>query len=452
VSEPRGASAGGARDAEEFGRNSLNVIVGRVLLTASVFGTSLITARWLGPTGRGEYSVAILVAAVVAIVFDLFSSSALYYSARTDFPRPRILGNTIVLAFLSGVASFLFCLALLPVHASLFGDVPPRYLLIAFAVLPPALVLSNLSGVMRGIGDFFGYNAALVAQWAVPLVLIAIVLIGLNGGPGAAIGAVTVGTLIVSLGAIARCRRLVGGIDWRPDLAYAKKAASFGIRAQPGSLLTFLGYRLDVLLVNGYLNAAAAGFYSVALATAERAQTVGDAASTVLYPRIAGEPVTERRARLTPIVARTVLWMTIVLAAVLFSVAHWLVVLLYSHRFEPAVKPTEILLLSMVPSSVQRVFSADIGGRGRPLLNSYVAAASVSLNVVLNVLWIPHYGISGAAWASVASYSLAAVLSCGVYTWLSGNSLASVVVPRREDLVLLRRVAASLVGSRRPEE
>ena len=58
------------------------------------------------------------------------------------------------------------------------------------------------------------------------------------------------------------------------------------------------------------------------------------------------------------------------------------------------------------------------------------------------------YGISGAAWASVASYSVAAVLACGLYVRLSGNSLVSVVVPRREDLVLLRRVAASLVGRR----
>ena len=238
----------------------------------------------------------------------------------------------------------------------------------------------------------------------------------------------------------------MGGIDWRADVAYTKQALSYGIRAQPGTLLAFLGFRIDVLLVNGYLNATAAGFYSVALATAERAQTVGEAAATVLYPRIAAEPIAARRARLTPIVARTVLWMTMVLAAVFFSVAHWLVVLLYSHRFEPSVKPTEILLLSMVASAVQRVFSADVSGRGRPILNSYVAAVSLSVNIVLNVVLIPRYGISGAAWASVASYSVAAALSCGVYTRLSGNSLASVVVPRREDLVLLRRVAASLVG------
>ena len=445
----RGRTAG-ANGAEEFGRNSLNVIVGRVLLTASVLGVSLITARWLGPGGRGEYSVAVLVAGIVAIVSDVFGSSSLYYSARADFPRPRILANTITLALLSGATSFLICLALLPLHGRLFGDVPPRYLVIALAAVPAGLVLSDLSGIMRGVGDFFGYNAALVAQWAIPLVLIAIILIGLNGGPGAAVGAVTVGTLIVALGAIARCRRIVGGIDWRPDVAYAKQAASYGIRAQPGAVFAFLGNRIDVLLVNGYLNPAAAGFYSVALATAERAQTISDAAATVLYPRIAAEADAERQARLTPVVVRTVLWMTIVLAAVLFSVAHWLVVLLYSHRFEPAVEPTEILLLSMVAMAVQRVFSADFGGRGRPLLNTYVAAVSLTVNVVLNVVLIPHYGISGAAWASVASYSVAAAVSCGIYLRLSGNSLAMVFLPRREDLVLLRRVAASLVPSRRP--
>jgi O-antigen/teichoic acid export membrane protein len=252
----------------------------------------------------------------------------------------------------------------------------------------------------------------------------------------------------VSIASALRCRRLVGGIEWRADTVYARRAGGYGVRAQLGNVLAYLGYRIDVLLVNAYLNAAAAGFYSVAIATAERAQAVGEAAATVLQPRIASEPDAERRARLTPVVARTALWMTIVLAAALFVVARWLVVLLYSHRFEQAVRPMEILLLSMIPAALQRVFAADISGRGRPLLNTYVAAASLSVNVTLNVLLIPRYGMSGAAWASVASYSLAAVVACAIYLGISGNSLASVLVPRSDDAVLLRRVAASLLRRR----
>lgn len=441
----RSPAAVAGRGAEEFGRNSLNVIVGRIVLAATVFATSLITARWLGPGGRGEYSVALLVASVVAIVFDLFSSSSVYFSARADFPRPRILANTVALALLSGTAAFLICLGLLPVHGSLFGDVPSGYLVIALAAVPAGLVISDVSGIMRSVGDFFGYNAALIAQAAVPLVLLAVVLIGLGGGAGAAVAASTVGTAIVSLGAVARCRRLVGGIEWQPDPTFARRAASYGLRAQPGTLLAFLGYRIDVLLVNGYLNAAAAGFYSVALATAERVQTIGEAAGTVLYPHIAAETVEERRARLTPIVARTVLWMTVVLAVALFTVAHWLVVLLYSNQFEPAIRPTEILVLSMIPSAVQRVLSADLSGRGLPILNTYVAAVSLTANVVLNVLLIPRYGTSGAAWSSVVSYSVAGILTGALYVRVSGNSVAGVLLPHPDDLVLLRRVAGSLV-------
>ena len=200
--------------------------------------------------------------------------------------------------------------------------------------------------------------------------------------------------------------------------------------------------------MNGLSNAAAAGFYSISLATAEQTLMVADAAATATLPRVAADREGVDRGAFTPIVARSVLWMTAIVAGFIFVISNWLIVFLYTDSFEPAVKPLQILLLSMLVAAPARVFGADIAGRGRPILNSYVAVVGLTVNVALNFVFIPRYGTTGAAWASVVSYSVAAVLSVTVYLRLSGNTLRSVVVPRVSDLVLLRAMVASLFRRR----
>jgi len=96
-------------------------------------------------------------------------------------------------------------------------------------------------------------------------------------------------------------------------------------------------------------------------------------------------------------------------------------VLLYSSAFLPAVRPLQILLPGIVALSVGRVLANDVAGRGRVMLNNYAGLVTVATNVILNILWIPKYGIAGAALASTGSYTLAFFTQLFLYARLSGN-------------------------------
>lgn len=52
-----------------------------------------------------------------------------------------------------------------------------------------------------------------------------------------------------------------------------------------------------------------------------------------------------------------------------------------------------------------RILANDLYGRGKPELNIYVSLVSVMLNIILNILWIPKFGIAGAASATSARQS-----------------------------------------------
>jgi len=78
------------------------------------------------------------------------------------------------------------------------------------------------------------------------------------------------------------------------------------------------------------------------------------------------------------------------------------------------------------------------------MLNNYAGLVTVATNVILNILWIPRYGIAGAAWASTGSYTLAFLTQLFLYTRLSGNPWTKVVLSQRGDWVLYWRTGRSL--------
>ena len=66
------------------------------------------------------------------------------------------------------------------------------------------------------------------------------------------------------------------------------------------------------------------------------------------------------------------------------------------------------------------------------------------VNVLLNIIWIPKFGISGAAWASTVSYGVALVAHLYNYCKLSGNHWSKVVLPQAGDGATYLRTAKEL--------
>ena len=177
---------------------------------------------------------------------------------------------------------------------------------------------------------------------------------------------------------------------------------------------------------------------------AERLWMLSQAVSSALFPRIAEEKDEDVRRSITPLLARNTLWLTAAAGAVLFLLSGPLISLLYSSKFAASTGAMRALLPGIVAYSAARVLGNDIAARGRPIVNSYVAGISVAVNLGLNLVLIPRYGINGAAWASTVSYSLVYFVTVAIYCRIARTSVRSVLVPSREDatayLRLLRRL------------
>lgn len=421
-----------------FISGALNLLIG--------VGTSVILARVLGPKARGIYALSTLLPSLIVTFGNLgIGSATVYYVARGEFLRQEILGNNILLSLGVGGAGVLTGLVVVFFfREAVFPGVSLNYLLLALILVPVEVFFSYTNYVLLGAQHIRKYNYAQIACSALFLGFIALALLGLKGGVIGAILAGLVTWLVVDTLVFRLAKTAAGGVDFRPNTSYIKRATTYGIQAHISNILGFLNYRVDMFLINWFSGPTAVGLYAVGVGLVEKLWMVSQAAGTVLLPRVAAETEEETRKVFTPLVARTVFWTTAFGALVLVFLSKWIVLLLYSESFLRAVGVLQALLAGVVTLSAGKVLANDIAGRGFPRLNIYTGVIAVATNVVLNLLCIPRYGIVGAAWASTVSYTVSFLGALFFYCRLSENRWMVVLLPQRGDWALYWKAGKAL--------
>lgn len=429
-----------------FARDTAFTVLANILTLVLGLGSSVVLARLLGPEGRGIYAIASLLPSLVVTFIHMgIGPATVYYTAQGRYPWREILGSNVFLALIIGVIGIVAGLIVtLFLRESVFPNVASEYLLIAISIIPVNLLFLYLRYILLGAQRIKEYNVLDIWQSFCFLALAALALWVLGLGVVGALLAAIISWFLVTAMALLWTWRVTDGISLQLNISYIKDAGVYGVQAHLANILGFLNYRLDMFLVNWFLNPAAVGFYSISVGLAEKLWLVSQATSVVLFPRVAAETDELRRKEFTPLVARTVFWGTALAALLLFFLIRYVIVFLYSEEFLPAVQPLQILLPGIVALSVWRLLANDLAGRGKPMLNTYITGVAVVVNLVLNIFWIPRYGIEGAAWASTASYGLALVIILFVYCRLSGNRWTKVLLPQRGDWALYWQTGAAL--------
>lgn len=401
-------------------------------------GTSMLVARLLGPDGRGVFALAVLLPTLI-ISFTNFgiASATTYYTARKIEQPSMIAGNTIIASLLVSLFSIgIGFIVTIFFRESFFHGVSYTYLLVALLLVPPTVLVANLQGILLGIQSFNRYNVVNLIQAFLLFGLTALFLLVFRAGIYGALWANILALLLTSIIINKWVWSHLGKPSWLLNKSYLKNAFTYGLQAHLSNILAYLGYRVDMFLVNLFLNPVAVGLYAVGVALVEQIWMVSQAASTILFPMVSGSGSTKAIKDFTPLVSRTILVLNIIIAVAFFFLSKWIILILYGKAYLPAASTMQALLTGIVALGTGRVLANDIAGRGKPMLNTYINIVSVLVNVVLNILWIPGFGIVGAAWASTVSYTVAMIGEVFVYVRVSGNSWLKVLFIQRSDLSL----------------
>lgn len=371
-------------------RASGTTLITTVAITAIGFVTSVISARILGPEGRGLLSGALLITMLAgnASLFGLANSFIYYKGAE----RPFRYGLLLVLSLLFvGALSVLLALLGMQItdNARLHGQLP-LILLLAAATAGQGFfyALSQLHDRLR----FF--NAMRLLLVVGHLVLLLALL--------AVFDRVEFQYILATQLAVAVALTVLGiGWAWRHAVwrmpASAKPPAtwrdvlSYGAGHHGTVLLSLILVNIDKIALLNLGTIVEFGLYALAFTASRLIGAVQVAVSTALYSRFAGRDVGELSHHVRGAFRVTFLPM-LLLAAIGAALSPWLIVWVYGPSFASMTLPFAVLLFECVISGASWVLAQRFNAGGRPGLVFVRQSISV-LPVFAALPYLPHENI-----------------------------------------------------------
>ncbi len=433
-----GAAAVGPRGS--LGKDALLTLGAQGASLVCGMAASIITARVLGPAGRGVLALIVLTVGLVGWILPMSTDSGLmYHVARRRASVGAALTASLVIAFATGALGLLLLLGLsAALSGSALRGVPRGLLLLAGAGLFCGTFATLGSAVVLGAGWVRERTLLSIAGAVLGLLLMAVLLLGFHLGLLGAVAAGLAAPVLVSVLLILWIGRRVG-MGRRVDLSLIRSSAAFGLKMHPGLIAYWANLSLDRLVVNYFLGAYAVGLYGVASGLGELLWQLPAAMAIALFPRAAGPA--SSTAQVAARAARQATALVAVAAVALALLSPVLIPALFGRAFSGARPALLALLPGVVFFTPGRVLSSYLIAQGRQSALTWSAGLGVTLTIGLDFLLIPRWGITGASVASSVAYGCTSAVLVIWFLAASGMEGRGLLIPGRADLRCLGRAA-----------
>ncbi len=413
------------------------VFVASVLLLAVNLGTGIITARALGPHGRGELAAITLWPQTVAYMATLGIPGAVVYYIRSLPSKGREIltaatGLSVVLGLIAAVAGVTVAAPLTLAH---YGQTTLHAAQLFMLFAPAGLIALIVVGALQARLEFRIANLVGLAPPFLTLALLLAMLPAHLVTPIRAALATLIPSLLVT---VVAARYVFRGytLSTRGVTAWFKPLVGYGVRAYPMDLIGTFGASIDQAIVVGMVGPVALGWYVVALRGSRVASMIQQAVAPVLFARAAGRSKEEVVA-ITGRSTRVTMLFTTAGALILAVAAVQILSLIYGRAFLPATRVFQLLLLEALLSGVARIIGQAFFALGRPGTVAGLQAVGLLILVVLLIVLVPRFGILGAGLALLISTVARLIFLLGAYPLVLHARPPSFLL-RRSDMAWVR--------------
>ena len=417
---------------------SANIIysfLGEILLFFFSFLLGVVTARFLGPGGKGAFWIIFNIAGLFSAIFSMrFSRSLTYHLSRDREILGEVIlyGLFIALLTVSSTTIILACFSAF-LYGTVLKDITivcPVLVLLCLSHYLWTLIIAVLEGLMvfKAKAIFMGGSFFLKAL----LVLCLLGILHLKFDDLILVMGIAE-SIIYSIIIVILVRKAahfkLNISSFRGMLRYA--AGSF-----PGMISDFFTLRVDAFFINYFSGAAQVGIYSVAISLASILLYMPAAMRNVLLPYIANFSDNEMTAKLSRLLMIGMSGLSLLLIPLV-----WLgVIPIYGRDFSFS----RILFLILLPGSIFwgifLLLSSDIEGRGFPWRVSMISVITAVATVILDLILIPIWDATGAAAVSSFTHAISMILAVRLYNRMIGINIRQLLIPKKEDFYTLIRI------------
>jgi len=379
-------------------------------------------ARYLGPEQFGLLNYA----AAFVVLFSPLSSLGLDTIVirdilREDEERVRVsLGTAFALRLAAGVVAGALAIAAISIVRPDDAMTRALALLSAFALVVQALDVIDywFQSQIKSKYVVYARNAAFLLTSAARIVLL-IVHAPLIAFAWTVLVEIVLGAIGLLIAYRVKRQNL---FRWRVDLSRARTLLRDSWPLAFASLAIILYMRIGQVMVGDYLGNAAAGTYSVALRIAEVWFFLPLAISSSVFPAILKAKAEDeqvyqfRLQRFYDIMGAISLSASVIISLC----AGPIVSLLFGRQYADAGPVLAVYIWAGIPVFLGVASNQFLLAEGLMKISLYRTLMGGTASVLLNMVFIPRFGVIGAAIASVISYSVS-VFSLILFKNMSGN-------------------------------
>ncbi len=407
----------------------------RIANVACAAGLGILTARMLGPAGKGLYALPVVEAGLVISAFGGLSNATSYFLLNRRLSASYLRSVSLVALGLVAVG----VLALVPI--AFFGG-HGWSALPAMLALPASAAVNVATGFAIGIRRVRYPSLLNVATTITTLALMGFGFLIAGRTPQVAISAWILGSSAIALFAVAFIARNARALRG-PDVVGLREYGRFCVKVSFVNLVSLFNYRADLYMVALWTTPANLGLYTAAIAAAESLLVPTQVAALVTTPHIGGLDV-GTAGRLTARCVRNNLLIAVLVCGALYALAGPVVHFLYGTAFMPMLPALRVLLFGVLAlslgSPISTYFTLKLGHPEVPLR---LATLSAAICVVVCVLSIPRFGITGAALGSTSGYAVAQIGAILYFSKRASLGLRFILIPTLGDF---RLYASFLAG------
>jgi len=405
----------------------------------------VLSSRWLGPAGRGEYALFFTTVGVASIFGQVgVYQASIYLVSKGLVGLNEAFGvlvgivafDTVLLAAALSTALYVVPAHLLPFDSSLIG--------FAFLVSVICVVLQEGLGGLAMASQRHNIYASQLALEPSLIFLATLPLIFLSGS---AVSAILLRVCASSVAIAIMFIRIQSALHLLPkfDVQSLKKEFVFGSKVLSQNVLGVLNYRIYIYFLASV--PASAGRFSVALLFCELVRFFPNAVGTASLPYLAtygpieSSALAARICRITlAIGVAIVLFFWPLLASIIGSV--------FGASFLPATGPTLVMMIGTIFASIYQVFTRYFMGMGRQAVSVTAAAAGLTSAVASCLVLVPEFGLNGAAYSYLICSIVTALYLSVAFCRQSKMRIRHFLFLRRTDLQMLADFVNQIAFSR----
>lgn len=361
--------------AEAFGAFVLLQVVASLLTQVSSAGLELSIAKFITSTEDEGHKRQLINTAICFRLLTVFIVSLVVLIARSTLPT--VFGSSL----LPNLALFVPLLFFLESSSNLLKSVLQGFFLFK----------------RIGISDFIAslFNS----------LLIAVFVLFLDRG---VMGLIYARVISLSLS----CAFLYFSTPIKKQLEFhfnmLKGVLAFGFPLQINDILTFIYHRIDTLIIGALLGSADIAYYEIARRIPDSFARLYQAFRSVFFPfmsRLFALGEQKKAARMLNHSTRLISFISSLGALIALAFGHDVITALFSERYLPSVPAFVLLMIRLNIGLVSDVLGTSLVAVGDPNKAAVTNVVHMALSLMGNLIFIPIFGVVGAALASLAGTS-----------------------------------------------